>query len=181
MEVKTHAEQMSDGMDLINATGTKAPDIEFLERHHIGLASGDHLSDPPWVCSSVCADASVDVVSHDAQRSWPWTLVPAVDWIHRLLQYMLAHLGVQNLRPFLELFLVYGGDVRDGSLSKLPSPKNAPGTLEIWAVARHNHTSTICGSSSGGRFNWIKLRYRLRKTYRTSLSDLELIDSLLGP
>ena len=27
-------------MGLINATGTKAPDIEFLERHHIGLASG---------------------------------------------------------------------------------------------------------------------------------------------
>ena len=32
MEVKAHAEQMSDGMELINATGTKAPDIEFLER-----------------------------------------------------------------------------------------------------------------------------------------------------
>ena len=30
--MKAHAEQMSDGMDLINATGTKAPDIEFLER-----------------------------------------------------------------------------------------------------------------------------------------------------
>ena len=40
MEVKAHAEQMSDGMGLINATGTKAPDIEFLERHHIWLASG---------------------------------------------------------------------------------------------------------------------------------------------
>jgi hypothetical protein len=85
MEVKAHAEQMSDGMGLINATGTKAPDIEFLERHHIGLASGDHLGDPPWVCSSVCTDASVDVVGHDAQRSWPCTLVPAVEWIHRLL------------------------------------------------------------------------------------------------
>jgi hypothetical protein len=85
MEVNAHAEQMSDGMGLINATGTKAPDIEFLERHHIGLASGDHLGDPPWVCSSVCADASVDVVGHDAQRSWPCTLVPGVEWIHRLL------------------------------------------------------------------------------------------------
>jgi hypothetical protein len=85
MEVKAHAEQMSDGMGLINATGTKAPDIEFLERHHIGLASGDHLGDPPWVCSSVCADAPVDIVSHDAQQSWPCTLVPAVEWIHRLL------------------------------------------------------------------------------------------------
>jgi hypothetical protein len=41
-------------------------------------------------------------------------------------------------------------------------------------------TSTISGSSSGGRFNWIKPRYRLRKTFRTSLNDLELIDSLLG-
>ena len=30
--MKAHAEQMSDGMELINATGTKAPDIEFLER-----------------------------------------------------------------------------------------------------------------------------------------------------
>ena len=49
------------------------------------------------------------------------------------------------------------------------------------AVARHNHTSTICGSSLGGLFNWIKPEYRLRKTFRTSLSDLELIDSLLGP
>jgi hypothetical protein len=85
MEVKAHAEQMSDGMGLINATGTKAPDIEFLERHHIGLASGDHLGDPPWLCSSVCADAPVDIVGHDAQRSWPCTLVPAVEWIHRLL------------------------------------------------------------------------------------------------
>jgi hypothetical protein len=47
MEVKAHAEQMSDSMGLINATGTKAPDIEFLERHHIGLASGDHFGDPP--------------------------------------------------------------------------------------------------------------------------------------
>ena len=49
-------------MGLINATGTKTPDIEFLERHHIRLASGDHLGDPPWVCSSVCADAPVDIV-----------------------------------------------------------------------------------------------------------------------
>jgi hypothetical protein len=85
MEVKAHAEKLSDGMGLINATGTKAPNIEFLERHHIGLASGDHLGDPPWVCSSVYADASVDVVSHDAQRSWSCRLVPAVEWIHRLL------------------------------------------------------------------------------------------------
>jgi hypothetical protein len=44
---------MSDGMGLINAAGTKPPDIEFLERHHIGLASADHLGDPPRVCSSV--------------------------------------------------------------------------------------------------------------------------------
>jgi hypothetical protein len=85
MEVKAHAEQMSDGMGLINATGTKAPDIEFLERHHIGLAGRDHLGDPPWVCSSVCADAAVDIVGQDAQRTWPCTLVPAVEWIHRLL------------------------------------------------------------------------------------------------
>src|SRR6478752_4011399 len=85
MEVKAHAEQMSDSMGLINATGTKAPDIEFLERHHIWLASGDHFGDPSWVCSSVCADAPVDIVGHDAQRSWPCTLVPAVEWIHRLL------------------------------------------------------------------------------------------------
>jgi hypothetical protein len=49
----------------------------------------------------------------------------------------------------------------------------------VRAVARHNHTSTMCGSSSGGRFNWIKPGYRLRKRFRTSLSDLELIDSLL--
>jgi hypothetical protein len=49
------------------------------------LASGDDLGDPLWVCSSVCADTSVDVVSHDAQRSWPCKLVPAVEWIHRLL------------------------------------------------------------------------------------------------
>ena len=84
MEVKAHAEQMSDSMGLINATGTTAPDIEFLERHYIGLASGDHLGDPLWVCSSVCTDASVDVVGHDAQWSWPRTLVPAVEWIHRL-------------------------------------------------------------------------------------------------
>ena len=72
-------------MGLINATGTKAPDIEFLECYHIGLASSDHVGDPPWVCSSVGADTSVDVVSHDAQRSWPCTLVPEVEWIHRLL------------------------------------------------------------------------------------------------
>ena len=85
MEVKAHAEQMSDGMGLIDATGTTAPDVEFLERHYIGLESGDHLGDPPWVCSSVCADAPVDIVSHDAQRSWRRTLVPAVEWIHRLL------------------------------------------------------------------------------------------------
>jgi hypothetical protein len=85
MEVKAHAEQMSDGMGLINATGTKAPDIEFLERHDIGLASGDHLGDPPWVCPSVRADAPVDIVSHDAQQSWPCALVPAVEWIHKLL------------------------------------------------------------------------------------------------
>ena len=51
----------------------------------------------------------------------------------------------------------------------------------VGAVARHNHTSTIWGSSSGGRFNWIKPGYKLRKRFRTSLSDLELIDSLLGP
>jgi hypothetical protein len=82
MEVNAHAERMSDGTGLINATGTEAPDIEFLERHHIGLASGDHLGDPSRVCSSVCADTSVDVVSHDAQRSWACT---AVEWIHRLL------------------------------------------------------------------------------------------------
>jgi len=85
MEVKAHAEQMGDSMGLINATGTKAPDIEFLERYHIWLASGDHFGDPSWVCSSVCADAPVDIVGHDAQRSWPCTLVPAVEWIHRLL------------------------------------------------------------------------------------------------
>jgi hypothetical protein len=78
MEVNAHAEPISDGLGLINATGTKAPNIELLERHHIGLASGDHLGDPPRVCSSVCADTSVDVVSHDAQQSWPCTLVPAV-------------------------------------------------------------------------------------------------------
>jgi hypothetical protein len=83
MEVKAHAEQMSDGMGLINATGTTAPDIEFLERHYIGLASGDNLGDPPWVCSSVCADASVDVVGNDAPLSW-CTLLPVVEWIHRL-------------------------------------------------------------------------------------------------
>jgi hypothetical protein len=85
MEVKAHAEQMSDSMGLINATGTTAPDIEFLERHDIWLASGDHFGDPPWVCSSVCADAPVDVVGHDTQRSWPCMLVPAVEWIHKLL------------------------------------------------------------------------------------------------
>jgi len=80
-----HAERMSDGIDLINTTGTKATDIELLERHHIGLASSDHVGDPPWVCSSVRADTSVDVVSHDAQRSWPCALIPAVERIHRLL------------------------------------------------------------------------------------------------
>jgi hypothetical protein len=32
----------------------------------------------------------------------------------------------------------------------------------------------------GGALHWIKPRYRLRKTFRTSLNDLELIDSLLG-
>ena len=37
--------------------------------------------------------------------------------------------------------------------------------------------TTISGPSSGRRFNWIKPRYRLRKTFRTSLNDLELIDS----
>jgi hypothetical protein len=31
----------------------------------------------------------------------------------------------------------------------------------------------------GGRFNWIKPGYRLCKTFRTSLSDPELIDPLL--
>jgi hypothetical protein len=34
-------------MGLINATGTTAPDIEFLERHDIWLASCDHFGDPP--------------------------------------------------------------------------------------------------------------------------------------
>jgi hypothetical protein len=53
VEVNAHAERMSDGMGLINAAGTKPPDIEFLERYHIGLASADHLGDPPRVCSSV--------------------------------------------------------------------------------------------------------------------------------
>jgi hypothetical protein len=85
MEVNPHAKRMSDSMGLINATGTMATDIKFLERDHIGLASGDHLGNPPRVCSSVCANTSVDVVGHDAQRSWPCTLVPAVEWIHRLL------------------------------------------------------------------------------------------------
>jgi hypothetical protein len=79
MEVDAHAERMSDSMGLINATGTMAPDIKFLERHHIGLVSGDHLANPPWVCSSVCANTSVDVVGHDAQRSGPCTLVQAVE------------------------------------------------------------------------------------------------------
>jgi hypothetical protein len=82
MEVKAHAEQMGDSMGLINATGTKAPDVEFLERYHIWLASGDHFGDPSWICPSVCADAPVDIVGHDAQRSWLCTLVPAVEWIH---------------------------------------------------------------------------------------------------
>jgi len=85
MEVNPHAEWMSDGMSLINTTGTKAPDIEFLECHHIGLASSDHVGDSSWVCSSICADTSVDVVRHDAQRSWPCALVPAFEWIHTLL------------------------------------------------------------------------------------------------
>jgi hypothetical protein len=85
MEVDAHAERMGDGMGLINATGTMAPDIKFLERDHIGLVSGDHLGNATRVCSSVCANTSVDVVGHDAQRSWPYTLVPAVEWIHRLL------------------------------------------------------------------------------------------------
>ena len=77
MEVKAHAEQMSDGMGLINATGTKAPDIEFLERHHIGLASGDHLGDPLWgLLVRLRADVPVDIESYDAQQSWPCTLVP---------------------------------------------------------------------------------------------------------
>ena len=48
----------------------------------------------------------------------------------------------------------------------------------VGAVSCHNHTSTICGSSSGGRFNWIKPGYKLRTRLRTSLSDLELIESL---
>jgi hypothetical protein len=54
--------------------------------------------------------------------------------------------------------------------------------VSCWCVRAvgHNHTSTTCGSSSGGRFNWIKPGYKLRKRFRTSLSDLELIDSLLG-
>jgi hypothetical protein len=83
--VKAHAEQLSDGMGLINATGTKTSDIEFLERHNIWSVSGDHLGDPPWVCATVYADAAVDIVGHDAQRSWPCTLVPTIEWIHRLL------------------------------------------------------------------------------------------------
>jgi hypothetical protein len=29
---------------------------------------------------------------------------------------------------------------------------------DLGSAVRHNHTSTICGSSSGGRFNWIKPR-----------------------
>jgi hypothetical protein len=85
MEVDAHAERMGDGMGLINATGTMAPDIKFLERDHIGLVSGDHLGNATRVCSSVCANTSVDVVGHDAQRSWPCALVPALEWIHRLL------------------------------------------------------------------------------------------------
>src|SRR5262249_37923558 len=85
MEMNAHAEQMSDGKGLIDATGTAAPAIDFLKRRDGGLAGGDHLGDPPWVCSSVCADASVDVVGHDAQRSVQSRLVPAVEWIHRLL------------------------------------------------------------------------------------------------
>src|SRR5262249_20866980 len=78
IEVNAHTERMSDGMGLINATSTIAPDIEFLERDYIRSASADHLGDPPWVCSSVCANTSVDVVGHNAQRSWPCTLVSAV-------------------------------------------------------------------------------------------------------
>ena len=33
----------------------------------------------------------------------------------------------------------------------------------------------------GGHFNWIKPRYRLRKTFRTSLNDLALIELVAGP
>src|SRR5262249_35208543 len=99
--VNAHAERMSYGIGLINATRAKAPDIEFLERHHIGLASGDHLGDPPWLCSSVCADTSVDVVSHDAQRRWPCALALVVEWIHRLLQSLVAHFGGSESSQFL--------------------------------------------------------------------------------
>ena len=114
------------GMGLINATGTKAPDIEFLKRHHIWLASGNHLGDPPWVCSSVCADAPVDIVGHDAQRSWPCMLVPAVEWIHRLLKSMLAH-----LKAWKCLWTAKNTPVRPGT-----SPRRHRSTTSPWTRRR---------------------------------------------
>ena len=75
-----------------------------------------------------------------------------------------------------------GGNVADNAqLSRRSGEWRLAQLVAMRADGRHNHTSTICGSSSGRRFNWIKPRYRLRKTFRTSLSDLELIDFVAGP
>jgi len=66
MEVKAHCQRVSDGMGLVYSSCTNTPDIEFLERYDVRLAAGDHLGDSLWLRSSVCADASVHVVGHDA-------------------------------------------------------------------------------------------------------------------
>ncbi len=76
MEVELHAEQLGDGVGLVDPAGAGAPDIQLLQRDDVGPALGDDPGRALQVERAVHADATVDVIGQDAwHRPWhrPWT------------------------------------------------------------------------------------------------------------